>query len=180
MFLDGENKSLVAVFEDVKGVSFDILLTRGKKLEREDRLKWTERLLHAALMLNNIPRELACGALLPENVLVDEKDGSLTLRFVLPPIRAGEPVRMAAEYVLALYPRKYCRTDAEDELLDALELCGFGSLAELYSFWRRMNERIAVEYEEWSSQSFLKRCWLQLKRVAKRKTAANRAAMSAR
>lgn len=180
VFLDGEKRTLAAVFEDAKGKPFNLLLARGKKLERGERLKWMERLLHAALMLNNLPTELASDALLPENVLVDEEEGSLELRFVLPPISPADPVRVAADHALALYPRKYGRTDAEDELLDALELCDFASLAELYSFWRRMSARIDEEYAEWMSRSFLSRWWIQLKRAARRKAAATGAALEAR
>lgn len=157
VFMDGQNKTLAVVFESAQGEPFETLLGK-KKLDREQRFVWIERLLHAALTLNNAPAEIADAALRTENILIHESGGTLSLRFVIPPPReAADPVRAAAAHVLELYPRKCCVTDAEYALLDRMMAPAFGSLAELYGCWHKANEQIAEEYAQWKELGFFKR-----------------------
>ncbi len=167
VFMDGQNKKLAVVFESAQGEPFGTLLDRKKKLDREQRFAWIECLLHAALTLNNAPAEIAAAALRPENILVNERAGTLALRFVIPPPRGtAEPVRAAEARALELYPRKFCVTDAEYTLLDRMNAGSFGSLAELYGGWRKASEQIAEEYAQWKDMGFFKRmATLLLRRV---------------
>lgn len=159
LVLDGENKTLAVVFERPQGIPFPAFLNSEKKMKREQRLEWTERILHAALTLNNLPWEMACAALEPENLLLRPDEKRAELRFMVPPPAGGEerPERAAAGRVLSLLSYRQCATVAETAFLDRLRAGDFGSLAELYAFWRRTEEAIEEETAKTSQLSLLRR-----------------------
>lgn len=158
VFLDGQNKTLAAVFEDVQELPLSKAM-QAKKPEREDRLLWAEGILHAALTLNNLPDGLAWAALRPDNLFLRDDGKTVALRFVVPPppTERETPARAAAERVLAVYPRRLCRTYAEAYFLDRLADSDFASTVDLYAFWRRAKAEIDAEAEEAAKLGLIRR-----------------------
>lgn len=82
MFLEGD--SLVTVFSVCGGRPIDQVFYRGDRHHWRTRLEYAELLLHEALNMADLPPAVSCAALLSENVLIDELNRAIRLRFKVP------------------------------------------------------------------------------------------------
>ena len=105
--LDGER--LVTVFDLPEGTPAE------QAFHRRDRRSWRERLDYAALLMEqvlnlaDVDPAVSCPALLPENVLVDERAGRLRLRFAAAPMEDASDqtaARLAAAALKTVLPRR--------------------------------------------------------------------------
>lgn len=108
MFLCGD--TLAVVFDSCGGAEIDQVFYKGDQWCWQDRLDYAELVLHQALQLANLPMEVACAAMLSENVLIDTTQRQVQLRYMLRPLPemnprelallAGDQVDVPSEYLI--------------------------------------------------------------------------------
>ena len=170
MFL--ERGTLVAVFDLSAGEPIDTLFRRGDSWSEEDRLLYTEKLLHQALSLANLPPEMGCAALLSDNVLIEPKEHRVSIRWKLAPMEEMNPretALLAADQVKKILPRTLKAGKEEVRFLDDLEAGSFRNVVSLYSRWREAEQAIRDEREEFQRKSFIRRGLIMLGRVFRRR-----------
>ena len=166
MFL--ERGTLVTVFDLSKGEPIDTLFRRGNAWSIEDRLFYTEKLLHRALSLANLPPEMGCAALMSENVLVEPKDRSVNIRWKLIPMddmTQRETALLAADQVKKILPRTLKAGKEERRFLDDLDSGLFRNVVSLYSRWREAEPVIREERDAFMHKTFIRRGLLMLGRA---------------
>ena len=166
MFL--ERGTLVTVFDLSKGEPIDTLFRRGDSWSIEDRLLYTEKLLHRALSLANLPPEMSCAALMSDNVLVDPKEHSVNIRWMLMPMddmNQRETALLAADQVRKIMPRTLRAGKEEQRFLNELESGLFRNVVTLYSRWREAEQAIRDEREDFQHKSFIRRGLIMLGRA---------------
>lgn len=165
MFL--ERDTLAVVFDDAHGAPIDSLFFRG------DRWKWRERLEYAdlvqshALALSALPPEVACAALLSDNLLFDTEKKTVCSRYMLlpmEPMNGREIALMTGDQVLKILPPRISNGQEESRFLNRLEQGEFPSVVPLYSAWRKARPEIRKEREAFENSNFLKRGIFVLKR----------------
>ena len=172
MFL--EQGTLAVVFDRSDGVPIDRLFYRGDSWSWEDRMAFTELLLHKAMRLANLPPEVACAALLSENLLFDMKNRCVNTRWKLQPMdemNAREAALLAADQVKKIMLHTLRAGDAEQRFLDQLDAGTFRSVVALYGCWHDAEQAIRTEREEFAHKSFIKRGLILLKRAIRRRKA---------
>lgn len=167
MFLEGE--SLVAVFQDCTGTPIDQVFYLGDTHSWRDRLYYAGELFWQVLNLADLPPAVACALLLSENVLVDQVNRQLHLRFHTVPLTGMNPRETA--YLAAdqakkiLRPRKSSPRE-ELEFLDLLERGDIAGPVQLYALWRTWGEKIQGAYEALEKKNFVRRwCSLLIGRI---------------
>ena len=170
MFL--ERGTLVAVFDLSKGEPIDTLFCRGDSWSEEDRLLYTEKLLHLALGFANMPPEMSCAALLSDNVLIDPKEHRVNIRWMLAPMEEmnqRETALLATDQVRKILPRTLRAGKEEQRFLDELESGSFRNVVSLYSRWREAEQAIREERKEFEHKSIVRRGLIMLGRVFRRR-----------
>lgn len=162
MFIEGE--SLVTVFGTGEGRPIDRVFFRGSGHDWRTRLAYADSLLREALNIADMPPEIGCAAMLPENVLIDQADGRVRLRFKVPPLEGTNERELAS--LTADQLGKILLPDAGTPAaqLDFLGEAANGScqnVARLYGLWREWKDKIQAEYEALEKKNFLMR-WLSL------------------
>ncbi len=158
MFLSGD--TLAVVFDDCRGTCIDQVFYRGDRWTLDQRLDYAELLLHKALEMANYPPEVACAAMLSDNVLVDTAEQAVRLRFVLHPLpemTARELPLLAGDQVKKILPRKLASLGAQLDFLDELDAGTFRSIVALYARWREAAAAIRAEQEEFEEQNWFSR-----------------------
>jgi hypothetical protein len=169
MFL--ERGTLVAAFDRKVGEGIDSLFYMGDQWTWRDRLKYTELVLHRALGLANLPPEVSCAALLSENLIVDEKNERVDIRWMLRPMEEMEPreaALLAADQARKILPRSLRAGPEEQGFLDKLEGGAFSSVVALYGCWRDAEKAIRAEREAFEEKNILKRGLILLGRAIRR------------
>ena len=172
MFL--ENGTLAVAFDHSAGEPIDSLFYRGDKWSWQERMEYTELLLHRALSLANLPPEVACAALLSDNLLFDLTNHRVNIRWMLQPMEemnAREAALLAADQVKKILPRSLHAGDTEDQFLNQLEAGTLRSVVALYGSWRDAASAIRTEREEFERKNFLKRGFILLGRAIRRRKA---------
>ena len=170
MFL--ERGTLVTVFDLSYGEPIDTLFRRGDKWSVEDRLLYTEQLLHRALSLANLPPEMSCAALMSENVLIEPKDHRVNIRWLLMPMEDMNPretALLAADQVKKIMPRTLQTGKEELRFLDELESGLFRNVVSLYSRWREAEPTIREERDTFQHKSFIRRGLIMFGRLFRRR-----------
>ena len=93
MFLCGD--TLAVVFDSCGGAEIDQVFYKGDQWCWQDRLDYAELVLHQALQLANLPMEVACAAMLSENVRIDTTQRQVQLRYMLRPLPEMNPRELA-------------------------------------------------------------------------------------
>ncbi len=169
MFLD--RGTLVTAFDRSVGEPIDTLFYRGDAWTWQERLSFSEQLLHRALRVANLPPELACAALLSENVLFDRKGGCVSLRWMMRPMdemNAREVALLAADQVKKILPRTLSAGPEELRFLDRLDEGCFHSVVALYGAWREAEKAIRAEREAFHKKNFIRRGLILLGRAIRR------------
>ena len=170
MFL--ERGTLVAVFDLSRGEPIDTLFRRGDSWSIEDRLMYTEKLLHCALSLANLPPEMGCAALLSENVRIEPKEHRVNIRWMLKPmedLNPRETALLAADQVKKIMPKTLRAGKEEMRFLDELQSGLFRNVVALYSRWREMEPIIREERETFQHKSFIRRGLIMFGRLFRRR-----------
>lgn len=167
--LDGER--LVTVFDLPEGTPAE------QAFRRRDRRSWRERLDYAALLMEqvlnlaDVDPAVSCPALLPENVLVDERAGRVRLRFAAAPMEDASDrtaARLAAAALKTVLPRRFSSPAEELDLLEELDRDDCGTVVQLYALWRRYESALRDGYEALERQNALRR-WISLVRLRVRR-----------
>lgn len=170
MFL--ERGTLVAAFDLCNGEPIDTLFRRGDSWDTEDRLLYTEKLLHRALRLANLPPEMSCAALLSDNVLINPKEHSVNIRWMLAPMEDMNPretALLAADQVKKIMPKTLRAGKEEMRFLDELESGQFRNVVSLYSRWREAEPVIREERDTFEHKGLIRRGLIMFGRMFRRR-----------
>ena len=165
-----ESDTLAAVFSDARGIPIDQMFFKGDRWRWPERLEYAELLLHAALLLEELPPEIGCAALCSENVLFPAYRRAVELRFAVPPMgemNRRELALLAGDHLRKMLPGGLKAPDEEIALLKKLQSCP--SMISLYSAWREARGKIQTGYEEWEKKNWFKKGLTLLKRAVKRR-----------
>lgn len=165
MFL--EKDTLAVVFDDCKGVSIDGAFFRGDSWKWRERLDYAELVLHHALSLSALPPEVACAALLSENLLFDTEKNTVVSRYMIPPMEPmnrRELALLSGDQILKILPRGLSVGKCEEAFLDSLERGEYPSIVPLYSAWRKARKEIEKERKAFEESNLLSRGFSMLKR----------------
>lgn len=167
--LDGER--LVTVFDLPVGTPVEQAFHRRDRRDWRERLDYAARLMEQVLNLADVDPAVSCPALLPENVLADERAGRIRLRFAAAPMENVSD-RMAAELAAAalktILPRRFSSPAEELDLLEELDRGACGTVVQLYALWRRYESALRDGYEALERQNALRR-WISLARLRVRR-----------
>ena len=167
MFLEGE--SLVAVFRDCGGTPIDQVFYLGDDHSWQERLHYAGQLSREVLNLSDLPAEAACALLLSENVLVDQLNRKITLRFHLVPLEgmnAREVAYLAGDQIRKILHPRLSSPREELEFLDELDRGTCSGPVQFYALWRSWEEKIRQAYEALEKKNFVRRwCSLLVGRV---------------
>lgn len=152
--------TLVAVFPAAEGPCIDQIFYRGAGIGWETRLQFAELLLHRALSLSDLPAEVACSAMLSENILVDLSGGRLHTRWYIPPtegMNGRELVYLTVDQLKKILLRHFYSPMVELEFMQILEDGACKSVVQLYSLWREWQRALREAYEKQQEQNIIKR-----------------------
>ena len=160
VFLAGN--TLVSVVDPVKGEPIDQVFYRGADLPWQNRLELAEQLLHKALTLSELPAQMACAAMLSENLLVDLTEQQIHIRWHLVPMEemnSRELVYLTVDQLQKILLERLNIPQAERDFMDLLKSGTCTSVVQLYSLWREWQGVILAGYQELEKQSIVRR-WL--------------------
>lgn len=169
MFLCGD--TLAVVFDSCGGAEIDQVFYKGDQWCWQDRLDYAELVLHQALQLANLPMEVACAAMLSENVRIDTTQRQVQLRYMLRPLPEMNPrelALLAGDQVKKILPRRCTALEAEWAFRDELEQGLFHSVVALYARWREAQRDIRQQQEEFEAKNLVSRGLTLLKIWLKR------------
>lgn len=174
MFLEGE--TLVTVFRDCVGTPIDQVFYRGDKHDWKTRLEYAEQLFHRALSMADLPPEVSCAVFLSENLLVDERNRELRLRYHVVPLEgmnARELVYLTSDQAHKILLSRFASPREELEFLDELDRGTCRSVVQLYGLWRERGPVIQAAYENLEKKNFFWRwctlLWGRIRRLAARR-----------
>ncbi len=170
MFL--ERGALVTVFDRSEGESIDRYFYRGDAWSLQDRLSYTELLLHGARRLSVLPPDVSCAALLSENVLIDPNNRRVAFRWAVWPMADMNPretALLAADQAKKILPRTLSAGEAERAFLAELDSGLFQNPVALYGCWRKAKPAIESEREEFEKKSLIRRAGILLGRSIRRR-----------
>ena len=174
MFLEGE--TLVTVFRDCTGTPIDQVFYRWDKHDWKTRLEYAEQLFHQALSMADLPPEVSCATFLSENLLVDERNRELRLRYHVVPLEgmnARELVYLTCDQAHKILLSRFSSPREELEFLDELDRGTCLSVVQLYALWRERSETIRTAYEKLEKKNFFWRwcslVWGRIRRRAARR-----------
>ncbi len=155
-----ERGTLITVFDRSYGESIDRVFYRGDRWSIEDRMSWTEIMLHLALSLANYPPEISCAALMSDNILIDLPNKRINIRWMAAPMEdmnQRETALLAADQVRKIFPRSLSAGKAERQFLDYLESGSFRNVVALYGSWRSSESSIREEREAYKKKNIIRR-----------------------
>ena len=168
-----EKDTLAAVFSNQKGIPIDRAFYRKDRWPWQDRLELAERLLHEALLLEDLPPEIGCAALQSFNVLfLPYEEKAVALRFAVLPMgemNRRELALLAGDQVRKLLPGRLSAPDEELAFRARTRQGVYPSMVSLYSDWRKTRSRIREGYEKWENMNLIQKGVTLLKRSVKRR-----------
>ena len=170
-----ERGALAAVFSSQQGVPIDRMFYRKDKWAWQARLEYAEQLLHAALLLDDLPFEIGCAALRSENVLFSPQGRSIRLQFAVLPMEemnGRELSLMAGDQVQKILPGRLTGPDEEFAFRKQIRRGEYPPVVTLYSAWKEVRGQIQAGYEEWGKKGWFRKGWTLLKRAIKRRKSA--------
>ena len=167
--------SLVAVFDAVDGAPIDQVFYKGAEVSWQERVDAAQALFHLGLSISDYPPEIACAALLSDNLRIWPKEGRLEVQYQVLPLADMNPREEALllmDQVKKVLLRRFSSPKAEIRFLDSLEEQAFLTPVALYSHWLRAKEGIIADYEALEAKSSLQLalylCFQNLGRWCKR------------
>ncbi len=170
MFL--EQGTLAVVFDRCEGETIDSLFYCGDHWDWQDRLDYAERVLHRALSLANLPAEVACAAMLSDNLLFDRPGRNVRIRWMLLPMEdmnQREAALLAADQIRKILPETLFTGEAEERFHRQLEEGILHNVVMLYGLWRKAEPEIRREREAFEQKSVLRRGLILLRRAFRRR-----------
>ena len=170
MFLEGG--TLAVVFEDCRGEKIDCVFHRGDRWGWRDRLEFAQLVLHQALVMERLPPEVSCAAMLSDNLMVDVPERRVRVRYMLRPtedLNPRELALLAGDQVRKILVRQLRAGDAETGFLDRLERGSFRSIVPLYAAWREALPNIQAEREAYEKKHFMGKAMALRKHWMKRR-----------
>lgn len=167
-----EQGTLIAAFDRSTGEPIDNLFRRGDSWSIEDRMIYTEKLLHTALSLANLPPEISCAALVSENVLIDTKEHRVSIRWMMQPMKdvnQREAALLAADQVKKILPKTLRAGKEEQRFLDDIGSGELRSVVSLYGRWREAEQAIREEREAFDRKGPVRRGLIMLGHLFRRK-----------
>ncbi len=169
-----ERQTLVAVFDTCPGTPIDQLFYVGDRWSWQDRLYHAGALLHQALLLTDLPTEIACAALRSENVRIDPVSRSLRLRFLCAPMEAEldrrELALLAQDQLMKFLPCRLSSPELLEEFQGQMRRGVFPSMVPLYARWRELRPLLERAYEDYDAKNiFQKAAYLIGRWSARRK-----------
>ena len=144
--------SLVAVFDAVDGAPIDQVFYKGAQVSWQERVDAAQALFHLGLSISDYPPEIACAALLSDNLRFWPKEGRLEVQYQVRPMEDMNPREEALllmDQIKKVLLRRFSSPKAEIRFLDSLEEQAFLTPVALYSHWLRAKEGIIADYEAW-------------------------------
>lgn len=170
MFLAEER--LVAVFDDCQGRTIGQVFYRGDHWDWKSRLAFAHALMQYALNLADLPPEVGCSALQPENLLADAAETRFRTRSQISPMAEPDgrtlPLLAAARLRSILRPR-FSSAGAELDLLERLERPPVSGIVPAYALWLEAREDIRAEHEALDEKNALLRGWTLLVKSGRRR-----------
>ncbi len=166
-----EKGTLVAAFACSGGEEIDRLFYRGDSWSWRDRLEMAGLLMNKALSLANLPPEVACAALLSENLLFDMTNKRLNIRWKLQPLEEMNPreaALLAADQLKKILPQSLQAGKEEQRFLDELNAGEFRNVVSLYGRWREAERAIREEREKFEKTNLIRRALILLGRAIRR------------
>lgn len=158
LFMD--QGSLVALFDAVGGTPIDQVFFKGAEVTWQERVDAAQALFHLGLSISDYPPEIACAALLSENLRFWPKEGRLEVHYQVRPMEGmnqREEALLLLDQVKKVLLRRYASPKAEIRFLDSLEKQVFLTPVALYSHWSMAKEEIIADYEALEARSSLQR-----------------------
>ena len=151
--------SVMAMFRYHSGIKFYEYFVKGNTLTYEERLKYANSLLSAALELDMIDSYFAYCALQSDNVRVDTANQRIDFNYMVPPQTGDIPDNFRADslgnMLRALFPHeRLLPVEIEDFCEDVAE-GRFRTCLEIYSGWRAIQTAAAKTYSLYQRESFL-------------------------
>ena len=112
----------------------------------------------------DLPPEVSCAVFLSENLLVDEKNRELRLRYHVLPLEGMNPrelVYLTCDQVKKILLSRFSSPRAELEFLDELDRGTCLNVVQLYALWRERGQEIQTAYEKLYRKNFFWR-WCTL------------------
>ncbi len=148
MFLaDG---ALNAVFALCGGKPIDEVFYRGADIAWQTRLRFAEELFHLGLAISDFPAEIACAAMLSENLRVFPEENRVGVNYVVAPVdwaSQREAALLAADQAKKILLRRFSSPKEEIRFLDGLEAGAFQTPVALYAYWQANKSAIWQDYE---------------------------------
>ena len=170
-----EDGVLAAVFPVSRGTPIDQLFFRGDRWTWQERLALGQQVMHRALTLANLPPEVSCAAFMSDSLLLDPREGTVSLRFLIRPMGELTPRElplMAADQLKKILPRKWSSCDRQLAMLRRLEQGDFPSIVPMYAWWRGELEGMTQEFEALAKKNavsrFVSLLWRNIKRSLRR------------
>ena len=167
--------ALNAVFDLNCGQPIDEVFRRGENLNWEARLEYAQELFHLGLSISDYPPEIACAALLSENLRVFPEEGRLAVRYAVYPMEHAnqrEEAFLLMDQAKKILLRRFSSPKEEIRFLDLLEERSFASPVALYALWNEQKDAIKADYEKLYAKPSLGRAlylvFQNLGRLAKR------------
>ena len=116
------------------------------------------------LSMADLPPEVSCATFLSENLLVDERNRELRLRYHVVPLEgmnARELVYLTCDQAHKILLSRFSSPRAELEFLDELDRGICLNVVQLYALWRERSQEIQTAYEKLYRKNFFWR-WCTL------------------
>src|SRR5699024_1021988 len=114
LFMD--QGSLVALFDAVGGTPIDQVFFKGAEVTWQERVDAAQALFHLGLSISDYPPEIACAALLSENLRFWPKEGRLEVHYQVRPMEGmnqREEALLLLDQVKKVLLRRYASPKAE-------------------------------------------------------------------
>ncbi len=158
MFMD--KGSLVAVFDSVEGTPIDQVFYKGAQVDWKTRVDFAQALFHLGLSISDFPPEIACSALLSQNLRLWPREGRLAVNYQVRPMEGmnqREAAFLLIDQAKKILLRRFGSPKAEIQFLESLNTQTFVSPVALYSHWMEAKAAITVGYEALEAKVALQR-----------------------
>lgn len=142
--------ALNAVFDLCGGKPIDEVFRRGAELDWHVRMQFAQELFHIGLSISDYPPEIACAALLSENLRVFQEEARMAVRYMVRPMdgmNQREEAFLLIDQAKKILLRRFSPPKKEINFLDELEENAFASPVALYALWNERKDAISKDYE---------------------------------
>lgn len=162
--------ALIAVFAYTDARDIDAWFMKGSAIGWRERLDAAESLLHRAMLIFDLPTQVACSALLSENLGFKPGTG-FVVNFRVQPAQdatAAEFMALLGEQLRKILVPRLEAPDAEIAFVRQVCAGSYASMASLYSRWRMVKKELEADYEALYATGGLPRALTLAKRWLRR------------